>query len=124
MLLYLIGFVAAVSSAYILNRVLKIKSKTFFVVEMPNYKLPLLKNVAITVLEKTKSFVFGAGKIILAISIILWFLASYGPGDQFNNAENIVETQYASENLSQEEIYNRIMEFVDLARFDIKRELV
>lgn len=108
MLLYLLGFGAAVVSAYILNKVLKIKSKTFFVVEMPNYKLPLFKNVAITVLEKTKSFVFGAGKIILAISIILWFLASYGPGEQFNNAENIVTTEYASQNLNQEELGQKI----------------
>ena len=108
MLLYLIGFVAAVSSAYILNRVLKIKSKTFFVVEMPNYKLPLLKNVAITVLEKTKSFVFGAGKIILAISIVLWFLASFGPGDDFKNAEEITTKEYASQNLSQEEFQQKV----------------
>ncbi|MEM5563490.1 ferrous iron transport protein B [Psychroserpens sp. AS72] len=108
MLLYLIGFGAAIISAWILNKVLKIKSKTFFVVEMPNYKLPLFKNVALTVLEKTKSFVFGAGKIILAISIVLWFLASYGPGDDFNNAEEIVTTQYASENLSSEELQQKI----------------
>ncbi|MEL0644224.1 ferrous iron transport protein B [Olleya sp. Ti.3.14] len=108
MLLYLLGFGAAVISAYILNKVLKIKSKTFFVVEMPNYKLPLFKNVALTVLEKTKSFVFGAGKIILAISIILWFLASYGPGEQFNNAENIVSTEYAAQNLNEEELNQKI----------------
>ncbi|WP_431156949.1 ferrous iron transport protein B [Winogradskyella poriferorum] len=108
MLLYLIGFGAAVGSAYILNKILKIKSKSFFVVEMPNYKVPLFKNVAITVIEKTKAFVFGAGKIILAISIILWFLASFGPGEQFNNAEQIVTEQYASENLSDEELDQKI----------------
>jgi len=108
MLLYLIGFGAAVGSAWILNKILKIKSKTFFVVEMPNYKLPLFKNVALTVLEKTKSFVFGAGKIILAISIVLWFLASYGPGEDFNNAEAIVTTQYASENMSEADLNQKI----------------
>ena len=90
MLLYLLGFGTAIFSAYILNKILKIKGKTYFVVEMPNYKLPLLKNVAINVIEKTKAFVFGAGKIILAISVVLWFLASYGPGEKFNNAETIV----------------------------------
>ncbi|WP_308991604.1 ferrous iron transport protein B [Mariniflexile litorale] len=111
MLLYFLGFATAVLSAHILNKVLKIKSKTFFVVEMPNYKLPMLKNVALTVLEKTKSFVFGAGKIILAISIILWFLASYGPGDDFNNAETIVKTQYASQQLSEEEISQHISSY-------------
>ncbi|WP_296311777.1 ferrous iron transport protein B [Winogradskyella sp. UBA3174] len=108
MLLYLIGFGAAVGSAWILNKILKIKSKTFFVVEMPNYKLPMFKNVALTVIEKTKSFVFGAGKIILAISIVLWFLASYGPGENFNNAEQIVTEQYASENLTDDELQQKI----------------
>ena len=108
MFLYLLGFATAVVSAYILNKILKIKSKSFFVVEMPNYKLPLFKNVMITVLEKTKSFVFGAGKIILAISIVLWFLASHGPGEQFNNAESIVKTQYETEQLSQEDLQQKI----------------
>jgi ferrous iron transport protein B len=108
MLLYLIGFGAALISAMILNKVLKIKSKSFFVVEMPNYKLPLIKNVALTVVEKTKSFVFGAGKIILAISIVLWFLASYGPGEEFNNAEQIVTEKFASEDLTEEELQNEI----------------
>ncbi|WP_298900931.1 ferrous iron transport protein B [uncultured Psychroserpens sp.] len=108
MLLYLIGFGTAVLSAWALNKILKIKSKTFFVVEMPNYKLPLLKNVALTVLEKTKSFVFGAGKIILAISIVLWFLASYGPGDDFNKAEEIVHAEYAGQGLSDIEMQQKV----------------
>ena len=101
MSLYIIGFLMAVFAAYILNKILKIKSRSYFVIEMPNYKLPLFKNVAITVVEKTKTFVFEAGKIILAISIVLWFLASYGPGEQFNNAETIVKEAYP--NLSETE---------------------
>jgi ferrous iron transport protein B len=108
MLLYFIGFITAIGAAYILNKVLKIKSKTYFVIEMPNYKLPIFKNVAITVIEKTKSFVFGAGKIILAISIILWFLASYGPGKDFNNAEEIVTTKFADASLSSVELEKEI----------------
>ncbi len=90
MLLYLIGFLMAIISAFILNKALKIKRRSFFVIEMPNYKLPSLKNVTFTVIEKTKAFVFGAGKIILAISIVLWFLASNGPSS-FKNAESIVK---------------------------------
>ncbi len=111
MLLYLIGFGSAVLSAYLLNKMLKVKSKTFFVVEMPNYKLPLLKNVGLTVLEKTKSFVFGAGKIILAISIVLWVLASYGPGDNFNNAETIINTQPNSQYLTPEELSSKVTSY-------------
>ena len=103
MFMYILGFGAAIFSAYLLDKILKIRSKSFFVVEMPNYKLPLPKNVIITVVEKTKAFVFGAGKIILAISIILWVMASYGPGN-FNNAEEIITNEYASQNLSEEEI--------------------
>jgi len=93
MVLYLIGFGSAIGSAWILNKILKIKNKSFFVIEMPSYKLPLFKNVGINVLEKTKAFIVDAGKIILAISIVLWVLASFGPGDDFNNAESIVTSK-------------------------------
>jgi len=90
--LYLLGFSAAIMSGLLLNKTLKVKGKSFFVIEMPNYKLPSVKNVLLTVLEKTKAFVFGAGKIILAISIVLWFLASSGP-TAFKNASDIVKDQ-------------------------------
>jgi ferrous iron transport protein B len=106
MLLYLVGFGMAIFSAYILDKILQTNRKTFFVVEMPNYKLPLLKNVALTVLEKTKTFVFEAGKIILAISIVLWILASYGPGKDFKNADSIVEENYPE--LKGEQLENKI----------------
>ena len=108
MLLYLLGFGMAILSAYVLNKILKINSKTYFVVEMPNYKLPLFKNVGINVIEKTKSFVFGAGKIILAISIILWFLASYGPGEKFNQAQSIVIEKNKTNPLTKTELENAI----------------
>ncbi|MCX2718749.1 ferrous iron transport protein B [Lentiprolixibacter aurantiacus] len=100
MLLYLMGFGAAIFSAMLLNRVLKIKSRSFFMAEMPSYKLPLFKNVAFTVVEKTKSFVLGAGKIILAISIVLWFLGSNGFSEDFENAEDIVIQRIENEGFS------------------------
>ena len=93
MLLYILGFGMAVLSAFVLDKILKTNRKTYFIVEMPSYKIPLFKNVAITVIEKTKTFVFEAGRIILAISIVLWLLASYGPGKQFNDAESIVKAE-------------------------------
>nr|WP_315197762.1 ferrous iron transport protein B [uncultured Flavobacterium sp.] len=108
MLLYVIGFGMAILAAYILNLILKVKGKTFFVVEMPNYKLPMFKNVAINVIEKTKAFVSGAGKIILAISIILWFLASYGPGKEFKDAEKIVFESVKEHPLSSAEFDNAV----------------
>ncbi|WP_222982962.1 ferrous iron transport protein B [Flagellimonas meishanensis] len=100
MLLYLLGFGMAILSAMVLNKILKIKSKSLFMVEMPTYRLPLMKNVALTVLEKTKSFVFGAGKIIMAISIVLWFLGSNGHSEEFKNAETIVTQRIEEKGLS------------------------
>jgi ferrous iron transport protein B len=109
--LYLLGFIMALLSAALLNKLLKIQSKTYFVVEMPNYKLPLIKNVAITVFEKTKSFVVEAGRIILAISILLWLMASFGPGEDFNNAEEIVTNQPASQNYTPQELETEIASY-------------
>ncbi|MDP5078050.1 MAG: ferrous iron transport protein B [Nonlabens sp.] len=108
MLLYLLGFGAAIFSAWVLNKILPIKRKAFFVMEMPAYKLPMFKNVAITVIEKTKSFVLGAGKIIMAISVILWILASYGYGEQFTNAEKIVTEASINDNLTSSELSQKI----------------
>ena len=111
MLLYLLGFGMAILSAYSLNKVLQLNCKTFFVVEMPNYKLPMFKNVMITVVEKTKAFVFGAGKIILAISVILWFLASNGPSEKFRNAATIISSKAENKTLSALEIENKVASF-------------
>ncbi|MDB4152002.1 ferrous iron transport protein B [Flavobacteriaceae bacterium] len=109
--LYLLGFVMALLSAAILNKILKIQSKTYFVIEMPNYKLPLIKNVALTVFEKTKSFVVEAGRIILAISILLWLMASFGPGKNFSEADAIVKSQPNSQLLSPVELENEIASY-------------
>lgn len=104
MFLYLVGFGTALLAAWILSKTLDIQSKSYFVVEMPNYKLPLLKNVGITVWEKTRTFVTEAGKVILAISILLWIMASYGPGKDFNQAEQIVQENYLELNETDLEI--------------------
>ncbi len=93
MCLYLLGFFVAIFSSWLLNKFLKLNCKTYFVVEMPSYKIPIFKNVGINVLEKTKAFIFDAGKIILALSVILWFLGSHGPTQSFDNANYIVKNQ-------------------------------
>ncbi len=106
--LYLIGFGMAIFSAFLLNKFMKIAKKTYFVVEMPNYKTPLLRNVALTVVEKTKTFVTEAGKIILSLSIILWVLASYGPGDGFSNAASRITNNPSNQSLTQAELSQMI----------------
>jgi ferrous iron transport protein B len=111
MLLYLIGFGSALSAAWLLDKILKLECKSYFVIEMPGYKIPIFKNVALNVIEKTKAFVFGAGKIILAISVVLWVLGSYGPGEKFNNAEEIVTLRNQSENISETKLKEEIASF-------------
>lgn len=101
--MYLLGIIMALFAAVILNKIIKNKSKSYFVIEMPSYKLPLFKNVFYTVVEKTKAFVLNAGKIILAISIVLWFLASHG-GSKFDNAEAIVTAQYENVDIDESEL--------------------
>jgi len=107
LMLYALGFVTAILAAYILQKTLKIKSNSFFVVEMPNYKLPSVKNVLFDVLEKTKAFVLGAGKIILALSVVLWFLASNGP-ESYKNAEQNTIEKVANQNLGTDELQQKI----------------
>ena len=92
--LYLLGFIAAILSAWALKIILKTKERSYFIMELPSYKLPKLKNVGLTMFEKSKTFVIEAGKVILAISIILWVLASYGFNDNFKNAERIVTEEH------------------------------
>jgi ferrous iron transport protein B len=98
--LYILGFTTAIIAAVILHKTLKIKNTSFFVVEMPDYKLPSLKNVFFDVIEKTKAFVFGAGKIILSISIVLWFLASNGP-QAFTEVEKNIKEKTISQEISE-----------------------
>ena len=89
-IMYILGVLGALGSAILLNLIIKTKHKSYLILEMPTYKLPDWKNVFINVWEKTLGFLVDAGKIIFAISIILWVLGSFGPGEQFNNAEEIV----------------------------------
>jgi ferrous iron transport protein B len=85
---YLLGFVAAILIAFILKFIIKTNEKSFFIMEMPSYKIPDWKTVIYTIIEKVKIFLFDAGKIIIAISVVLWLLSSYGPSENFKEIEN------------------------------------
>jgi ferrous iron transport protein B len=77
--LYFLGIVSALLLAIVLKKFIRVKNKGFLIMEMPEYKKPRWGNICITVIEKVKVFIWDAGKVILAISIILWVLATYGP---------------------------------------------
>jgi ferrous iron transport protein B len=92
MALYLLGFVAALLSALLMKFWVKTKERSIFIMELPVYRMPQLSVMLYTMVDKVKVFVLDAGKIIIAISIVLWVLSSYGPGNKF--AE--LEKQYTS----------------------------
>lgn len=84
--MYILGIVAALASAWVLKLIMKREASGALVLELPKYRWPNIKTVGIMMYEKSKTFVFEAGKIILAISVILWVLASYGPGNSMDEA--------------------------------------
>ena len=86
--LYLLGFVTAIWASYILKKIMKTKEKSFFIMELPVYRIPQWKNVFFSMYRKVSVFLWDAGKIIVAISIVLWFLSSYAPGEKFEEIEN------------------------------------
>lgn len=88
MSLYLLGIFAALFSSFILSKIIGKQEQSFLLLELPDYKMPSLRNIAYEVIEKVRQFVFEAGKIILFISVVLWFLASYGPNDKMLKAES------------------------------------
>ncbi len=99
MAMYLLGLVAALLAAAVFKVIVKAKRKSFLIMEMPMYRRPRLQNVGLILIEKTRVFVWEAGRIILAISIILWVLASYGPPGRIEEAR----TQAVEMGLSEEE---------------------
>lgn len=91
--LYLIGFIAALGAAFVMKKLIKSKEKSSFIMEMPIYRMPKWKNVGLSIYSKVQVFLFDAGKIIVAISVVLWVLSSYGPSNTFKK----IEEKYALE---------------------------
>ena len=90
--LYFLGTFMALMVSYALKWFVHIKEKSFFILELPIYRAPRWKNVGITMVEKARIFVTDAGKVIMIISLLLWFLSSFGPGNRLSD----VETKYAA----------------------------
>jgi ferrous iron transport protein B len=100
MAMYLLGFIAAIASAALFKLFIKTRDVSWFIMELPSYKMPVWRNMFITLFHKSSAFVVGAGKIIIAVSIVLWALASFGPTDAMNSIEN----KYANVDESDEEL--------------------
>lgn len=93
--LYLLGFITALGVAWVFKKALRYNADGIFVMEMPAYRMPRWRNIGLTVYQKVIAFVFGAGKIILAISIILWVLVSFGPSSRMEAIDRQFSSQIA-----------------------------
>ncbi len=98
--LYLLGIVGALFVSWCMKIFTRSKEQSIFLLELPSYKLPRWGNVFMEMLQKVKMFVFDAGKIILAISIVLWVLASFGPSNAIDNAEKSVQKQLTNHQIT------------------------
>jgi ferrous iron transport protein B len=91
--LYMLGLVMALIVSYVAKWFIRLKEKSFFILELPMYRAPRWNNVAVTMVNKARIFVTDAGKVIMVISLILWALSSYGPGSRAQSAP--LESSYA-----------------------------
>ncbi|MBC7552756.1 MAG: ferrous iron transport protein B [Taibaiella sp.] len=95
--LYLLGFFMALVVAKVMDWVIKGKERAFFLMELPVYRAPRWKNVGITMLEKGKIFIRDVGKVIIVLSLILWFLAYFGPPAAMKSVDTRYEQLIAAQ---------------------------
>ncbi len=91
LLMYLLGIFASMGFSYLLSFLIKQTERNYFILELPVYKWPVWRNIYYSMLNKSKDFVGEAGKVIVAVSIVLWFLGSFGPRNEFQR----IESKYA-----------------------------
>lgn len=98
--LYLLGIVAALLAAFVFKLILRTHETSYLMLELPAYRLPVMRNVWLTVWEKVKTFTVEAGRIILIITVVLWVLSSFGPPGAVKNAEMAAQSSAKAKNLS------------------------
>ena len=95
MSLYILSIVSAILVAWVMKKIIRSRERGYFIMELPVYRMPRWNNVLLTMYRSVKAFVIEAGKVIIAVSIILWVLSSYGPSNRFKQ----IEAKYSSETM-------------------------
>ncbi len=104
--MYVIGIASALGSGYVLKQLFRTRERSYLALELPVYRLPHWRNLWLTVWEKVGAFVIEAGRIILVISVILWALANFGPGNSLREAESRALAEANAQALSPEQTQN------------------
>lgn len=89
--LYLLGLVLALIVSYVAKWFIRISEKSFFILELPTYRSPRWNNMLPAMINKARIFVFDAGKVIMIISLVLWALSSFGPGNSISKVQQQYE---------------------------------
>jgi ferrous iron transport protein B len=106
--MYVFSLISAVTVAFVMKYILKARERGYFIMELPVYRMPRWKNVGYSMYDRAKAFVLQAGKVIIAVSVILWVLASYGPGDRFERIEQKYHQPQYTQNLNPDELHRAI----------------
>jgi ferrous iron transport protein B len=106
--MYLLSLVSAIVVAYVMKYILKSRERGYFIMELPVYRMPRWNNVLFSMYERAKTFVLEAGKVIIAVSIILWVLSSYGPGNRFEKIEQKYQQSQYTKTIKPDEL-NRMV---------------
>lgn len=102
--MYLLGIVVSLLVALLINYFMKHKSGSSFILELPRYRFPNSKNILSSMINKGKTFVTEAGKIILIASLVLWTLGYFGPQKEMDRIEQKYEQMALESNLSEDEL--------------------
>jgi len=106
--MYVFSLISAIVVAWVFKFILKGKERGYFIMELPVYRMPRWNNVIFSMYDRSKAFVFQAGKVIIAISIILWVLASYGPGDRFAKIDQKFSTPQYTQHMTPDSLSRTI----------------
>ena len=106
--MYIFSLISAVAVAYVMKFILKARERGYFIMELPVYRMPRWKNVGHSMYDRAKAFVLQAGKVIIAISVVLWVLASYGPGDRFAKIDQKYRQPQYTQHLSADDLHRTI----------------
>ncbi len=96
---YFLGFFTAILASSIIKKLSAKKQRSHFIMELPPYRLPLPRSLFFKVYDGARLFLVNAGSIILAISIVLWFLAYYPRVDENTamSGRQQIEQSYAGQ---------------------------
>jgi len=106
--MYLLGILATVLFSILLNKIIRQTEKNYFIMELPVYKWPVWRNIYYSMINKSRDFVSEAGKVIMAVSVVLWFLGSYGPSNSFEKLEQKYTSHPIVNSLTASEIESRL----------------